>query len=483
MRIVIIGAGLGGLECGFLLSKQGHEICVLEKNPQVGGCLQSFRRRDHLFDTGVHYVGGLGEGEILHRLFEPFGLNRLPWQPLDRDNFDEVFYQGETFSFVNGYREFEEKMASYFPHQRKELAQYVQLLRKSQEGLQGLFNRDPMDSSGSSALLGQSAYQYLQTAFSDEKLRNVLSGTSLKMELSRQLPLYIFAQTNGTFIQSAWRLKGGGSLIADTLAAGIRSHGGEIRTASPATGFTATDGRITGVTVSSGDIVPCDAVISDIHPNLLMAMLPEGMVRRAYRARLCSLPNSVGMFTAHLLLKPGTVAYRNRNLFVHDRADLWEGDGSCRSVGVHFAVPGEGGYAGNIDLFTPMAWAEVAQWAQGRCGRRGDDYKAFKLRTAEKLIRLVEPHLPDLKGNIDAIYTSTPLTYRDYTGTHEGSAYGIVKDCEHVMTTFLPPRTPVPNLFLTGQNVNFHGILGVTVTAMQLVSMPPFSLADPTSRK
>ena len=481
MKIVIIGAGWGGLECGVLLSKKGHDVCVLEKNPQVGGCLQSFRRHGQLFDTGVHYVGGLGEGEILHRLFEPFGLNRLPWQPLDRDGFDEVVYQGETYYFPNGYDSFEEKMISYFPHQREEIGQYVNLLRKSQAGLQELFDRNPMESSESSALLGQSAYQYLQAAFTDERLRNVLSGTSLKMELSRQLPLYIFAQTNGTFIQSAWRLKGGGSQMAEVLAAGIRSHGGEIRTASPATGFTVSDGRISGVTVNNGDVIPCDIVISDIHPALLMAILPEGLVRRAYRARLGSLPNSAGMFTAHLRLRPGKVAYRNSNLFVHDRADLWEGDGSCRSVGIHFAVPEEGNYASNIDLFTPMAWADVAQWAECRCGRRGDDYEAFKLRTAEKLIQLVEPYLSDLKGNIENIYTSTPLTYRDYTGTHEGSAYGIIKDCEHVMTTFLPPHTPVPNLYLTGQNVNFHGILGVTVTAMQLVAMPPFSLADPTS--
>ena len=469
MKIVIIGAGLGGLECGFLLSKRGHNVCVLEKNPQVGGCLQSFRRRGQLFDTGVHYVGGLGEGEILHRLFEPFGLNRLPWQPLDRDNFDEVIYQGERFSFVNGYSEFEEKMISHFPHQKEEITHYVNLLRKSQAGLLELFSQNPMASSESSALLGQSAYHYLQTAFSDEKLRNVLSGTSLKMELSRQLPLYIFAQTNGTFIQSAWRLKGGGSQIAEHLAAGIRSHGGELHTASPATGFTVCDGRISGVTVNNGDVIPCDTVISDIHPNLLMAMLPEGLVRRAYRARLCSLPNSAGMFTAHLQLKAGKVAYRNRNIFVHEHSDLWDGDNCCRSVGIHFAVPEEGGYADNIDLFTPMAWAEVAQWSESLCGRRGDDYEAFKQTKAEKLVRMVEPYLSDLKGNIEDIYTSTPLTYRDYTGTHEGSAYGIVKDCEHVMTTFLPSRTPVPNLYLTGQNVNFHGILGVTVTAMQLI--------------
>ena len=482
MKIVIIGAGLGGLECGYLLSKQGHDVCVLEKNPQVGGCLQSFCRHGQIFDTGVHYVGGLGEGEILHRLFAPFGLNRLPWYQLDRDCFDEVIYQGKPFSFANGYQEFKEKMTDCFPHQKEEIEQYVNLLRMSQDGLQKLFGDGP-EMAGSAEMLSQSAYQYMQTAFTDEKLRNVLSGTSLKMELSRNLPLYIFAQTNGTFIQSAWRLKGGGSQIAETLAEGIRSHGGKILTSSPATGFTATDGRITGVVVSDGDVVTCDTVISDIHPNLLLAMLPEGMVRKAYKARICSLPNSAGMFTAHLLLKSGAVTYRNRNLFIHDRADLWDAAGSCRSVGVHFAVPEEGGYVRNIDLFTPMAWAEVAQWAQERCGRRGDDYEAFKLRTAEKLIRMVEPYVPDLKGNIEKIYTSTPLTYRDYTGTHEGSAYGIIKDCEHVMTTFLPPRTPVPNLFLTGQNVNFHGILGVTVTALQLLAMPPFSLADPTSHK
>ena len=431
--------------------------------------MQSFRRNGQLFDTGVHYVGGLGEGEILHRLFEPFGLNRLPWRQLDRDSFDEVIYQDKIYSFPNGYNSFEEKMCVYFPHQQKEIGQYVNLLRKSQEGLQELFEKNPMDSSGSSTLLGQSAHQYLQAEFTDATLRNVLSGTSLKMELNSTLPLYLFAQTNGTFIQSAWRLKGGGTQMAEVLADGIRSHGGEIRTASPATGLTASDGRISGVTVANGDVIPCDIVISDIHPALLMAMLPEGLVRRAYRARICSLPNSAGMFTAHLQLRKDKVPYRNRNLFIHSHSDLWDGDNCCRSVGVHFAVPEEGTAATNIDLFTPMAWADVARWEGTVRGHRSNDYTAFKQATTEKLIGLTETYIPEIKGNIEKIYTSTPLTYRDYTGTIEGSAYGILKDCDHVMTTFLPPRTPVPNLYLTGQNVNFHGILGVTVTATQLV--------------
>ena len=64
--VAILGGGLGGLQCGYILAKNGLNVCVIEKNPLAGGCLQSFRRRgagDTIceFDTGLHYVGGLDE--------------------------------------------------------------------------------------------------------------------------------------------------------------------------------------------------------------------------------------------------------------------------------------------------------------------------------------------------------------------------------------------------------------------------------------
>ena len=59
--VVIIGGGLGGLECGYILSKQGYSVCILEQNPQLGGCLQTFRRAGLTLDTGFHYVGALDE--------------------------------------------------------------------------------------------------------------------------------------------------------------------------------------------------------------------------------------------------------------------------------------------------------------------------------------------------------------------------------------------------------------------------------------
>ncbi len=46
-----------------------------------------------------------------------------------------------------------------------------------------------------------------------------------------------------------------------------------------------------------------------------------------------------------------------------------------------------------------------------------------------------------------------------------GSAYGLLKDHRNALVSLLPSKTRVPNLFLTGQNLNVHGALGVTLTS------------------
>ena len=64
--VIIIGSGLGGLQCAYILSKEGYNVCVLEKNNKLGGCLQTFRRNNTLFDTGMHYIGSMDEGQVLN---------------------------------------------------------------------------------------------------------------------------------------------------------------------------------------------------------------------------------------------------------------------------------------------------------------------------------------------------------------------------------------------------------------------------------
>lgn len=470
-KVVIIGAGLGGLQCAYILAKKGFQVTVLEHDLHIGGCLQSFRRGNVTFDTGFHYVGGLGEGQSLYGLFRYFHLLDLPWHRLDTDCFDEVIIGNGRFPFAQGHHHFVEVLARQFPHQQKELSQYVSFLQQVGYHLPDSFLPRDTNEFYSSSLFAQSAWQYLQDTISDPLLRKVLSGTSLKMELQAEtLPLYIFAQINNSFVESAWRLRGGGQQIADSLRSSIEAMGGIVRTSATVTHLFENNGLVSEVEINGSERLAADWVISDAHPVSTLDLIDDcPAIRKVYRRRIYAMQNTFGMFTANIRLRPETVPYQNRNIFIHLRdADLWHpSTNRVESLLVNYYLPADGSsFTPCIDLLTPMSWQQVQRWADKPRGHRGEDYVAFKADKTEECLRLVEPYIPDIRHSIEHIYSSSPLSYKSYTLTHEGSAFGVRKDYNNTLTTILTPRTPLKNLFLTGQNLNLHGILGVSMTSV-----------------
>ena len=150
--VIVIGAGLGGLECGYLLSRAGRRVLVLERGTQPGGCLQSYRRDGLSFDTGFHYVGGVGEGESLYPVFRYLGLADLPWQRMDKA-FDLVTIGGRTFPIMQGFDAFVEALTAEFPAEREALRRYADLL---QEVLRRQFDEwTPADNGKSAAFFGR----------------------------------------------------------------------------------------------------------------------------------------------------------------------------------------------------------------------------------------------------------------------------------------------------------------------------------------
>lgn len=459
MSVVIIGSGFGGLVCASILAQAGERVTVLERQVQPGGCLQSYRRGGYSFDTGFHYVGGLSEGQRMNAIFRRLGLMQLPWQRLDADGFDRVTIAGETFCFAEGYDAFVEQLADRFPHQKTALRRYVDMLRETDEtapGDPGVFER-----------YGQNAYHWLSDTVSDPLLLNVLSGTSLKMELRREsLPLFAFAHGNSSFIQSSWRLKGDGNMIVDTLVEGIRCNGGSLVCRAEVEEFIEREGRIVAARCKNGDCYEADTFISDVHPQQTFALVKESQVlKRIYRRRIAMLENTFGMFTASLVLKPGSMQYFNHNKFVYSEPNVWDGTGLMVSA----RVPEEGSDLRQIDLLTPMRWSSVEQWKDTCVGRRGEDYRQMKRLMAQRCIEEAETVIPGLREMVSEVHTSTPLTYRDYTLTPDGAAYGARKDSRNMVLTMISPRTPLPNLLLTGQSVMLPGLEGVAMTAMMTV--------------
>lgn len=470
--IVIIGSGLGGLECGYILSKHGYKVCVLEKEAQAGGCMQSYRRRGVALDTGLHYVGGLAPGNSLYPIFKYLNLMDLPWQHLDPSGFDHVMIGDRNFRYAEGHEAFAENLAQEFPAERQALQHYVSVMKDVGSHLHdAILPRDEVNFM-TQTLFGRSAYQFLKETFSDPLLPHVLCGSSLKMELNMEtLPLYTFAQGNNSFIESSWRLKGDGSLLVDSLVRDICRMGGEVICKAEVEELIETGGKISAARLVSGECYEAETFISNLHPTVTLDLIKESScIKKIYRRRMHSLSNTYGMFTTSLVIKPGMLPYFNWNQYVYREANVWEyykTNDPVSGILISCRVPEDGTTDVRIlDLLTPMPWEKVSQWSDTKVGHRGEEYKAFKERKTRECIDLAERFIPGLHSMVEAHYSSTPLTYRDYTYTPEGSAYGVRKDWQNPMMTLLSPKTPVPNLLLTGQSLTLHGLLGVSMTSL-----------------
>lgn len=472
--IIIIGSGLGGLECANLLAARGLRVLVLERERQPGGCMQSFVRHGFRFDTGLHYIGGLGPGEPLQAPFHLLGLDTLPWHRLDLDGFDLVTLGDRTFRLAQGFDNFVDALASSFPKERAGLEQLVQALRQSDREQWDSLNPDSDSNPLFSSSFTTGAWDYLNTIIHDPLLVDVLSGNATRMELCREsLPLFVFAHTNSSFVQSSWRLRGDGNLLVKALVDKLRQQGGEVICQAQVDTLIIREGKVTAVRCMDGTEYEASTFISDVHPAQTLSWVRQAhVIRPIVLHRVNAMTNTHGMLTVQILLKAGTLPYFNHNHFVYRPGvspwDLPLSDGTVGGVMVSCRVPEDGSrYTRQVDILTPMALDACSAWNDTTVGQRGDDYLRFKDAQAEACIALAETVLPGLRDAIEAQYVSTPLTWRDYTLTPDGSAFGTRKDYHSPLLTTLSPRTPIPNLFLTGQNVMLQGVQGVTMTAMQ----------------
>ena len=468
--IIIIGSGLGGLECAHILSSAGKSVLVLEQAEQAGGCMQSYTRRKLKQDTGFHYVGGLQEGQSLHNIFKHLGLLKLPWHKLDNE-FDRILIGDRSFAIVQGYDAFVDTLALEFPTERAALLRYAHKLELSLRQQFALLNPAGNAFSEPHIDFETNAWQYLQETFHDPMLVNVLSAASLKMELNKEsLPLFTFTHGNSSFIESSWRLKGDGSLIVDSLISDIRAQGGKIICNAGVTELVEKDGKVVQAHCTDGETYEADVFISDVHPALTCDLVKGSNKMKSYCKRMHRLQNTHGIFTASLCIRPGALRYFNYNQFIYKRPDVWTfhlGNAPVSGVMASSRVPEDGSeYVRQIDLLTPMAWDSCKAWEDTKPGRRGEDYKAMKNRMAGECISLAENAIPGLREMVSDCYTSTPLTYNSYLNSPGGTAYGVRKDCRNPLMTLLSVRTPLPNLLLTGQNLILHGVHGVTVTSL-----------------
>jgi all-trans-retinol 13,14-reductase len=276
---------------------------------------------------------------------------------------------------------------------------------------------------------------------------------------------------HSSYIEGAYRFIGGGSQLSDFLAESVLAFGGTILKKAEVTRLFHESGNVTSLEINHSEKILADNFISDIHPKTLMRLMDEHAFRPAFKHRVDSIGETYGMFTVYLAMKEKAFRYINKNYFCYHVKDLWNDFHYTEDIWpggymVHFSPASiDMEYTDAIIVNTIMRWEEVLPWVNTKVENRGEEYLAFKQRKAEIVMAELETDFPGINKATKFINTSSPLTYRDYTGTWEGSVYGIQKDYNSPLKTLILPRTRLRNLLLTGQNTNVHGVVGVTIGA------------------
>ena len=482
--IVLVGSGLGSLLCAALLGKHGYRVCVLEKNRQFGGCLQSFAREKQVFDSGVHYMGSLAPGETLYQVFKYAEIaDDLPLEKMDEAVFDRIVFldDQESYDQAQGYARFIETLVPQFPEEADAIRRYCEQLQSVCRHFayyhlapgQGLADKQPV--------LDLTLKDGLASLTSNTRLQEVLAGNNLLYAGdASNTPFYVHALVVNSYLQSAWKCRDGGSQITRRLVKTIRRYGGMLHNHAEVVSLEEKDGIINAAVLKNGERITGNHFISNLHPQQTLALTGSKLLRPLYRQRINALKNTISSFCVYLTIQPGTMRYEKHNYYLHTKNGVWEAI-QCdpatwpQTLFVFFGAGQQQQDATTITLMTYMPYDWVQPWADSfntdaAPADRGESYTAFKKEMEQKMIDMAARQFPELPAAIQSINSASPLSYRDYIGTADGSLYGIAKDAHNPLGSFVSARTKIPNLYLTGQNLLMHGLLGVSLAALQTCS-------------
>lgn len=477
-KAIIIGGGIGGLFTGAFLAKNGIKVTVLEKNGIIGGGLQCFRRRDKVFETGMHIMGGFEEGGSLNKICKYLGiLDTLNIHHIHADCMDEIHYEttGEVYLIPSGKDAFIAKLTEYFPLEKEGIQSYVnEIYRLTEEVPLFYLHEAPEGITVHSEKFIWPADKLIAHYVKDEKLREILAYLNpLYGGVEGHTPAYIHALINVLYINGASRFIDGSQQLADALKCVITAHGGDVISNKEVVKIEVEDKSITSVHTKDGCEFTADFYISSIHPVELLNILPQGTFLKGFVKRLNEIPNSYSAFSLFIDLKPQMLKYIDHTCYyMEDYGQMWTQDtydeGNWPSGFMYMTPPdtNQGEYANRLLVHCIMSYEQVKEWSDTKVGHRGSAYEQWKSNRVNNILDKLSKVFPGFKVMVANVYAASPLTIRDYYNTKEGAIFGYRKDCENLIFSQLPVYTKVKNLLLTGQNINLHGICGTPLTAI-----------------
>lgn len=484
-RVVVVGAGIGGLTAAALLAQSGYDVLVLEAQTYAGGSASTFVHKEYRFESGATVAGGFQPNgphyiaaELLDidwhvHVHDPAWVVHLPDRTIEltQDNADVLAKFPDTAPFWEEQSRIADlawrMSAQGLPWPPRDLSELFQLAKV---GL-GNFPQD---------------LRLIPFAFSSVRQwinRNGLGDDQAFIRFM-DATLLISAQTTTPYVnalygatamdlprQGVYHVEGGIGGIAEQLVSKLRELGGDIQFRQHVTRIERDDnGCVTGVYAKKGQratketFFPADWVIANTTPWSLNALLQDASPAKL-RAEIQRRPDTQGAFVLHLGVRndglPDNIPDHHQ-IIRNMTGAMGEGETLFISISPEWdktRAP-EGMRAVTVSTHTAVQpWWDLLASDEDAYHRRKEEY-------ASRIIATIDEKIPGFARAVDLVLPGTPVTYEFYTRRHKGMVGGFPQTS---LFKARSPRTGIPNLRLVGDSI-FPGqsTAGVTLGAIRV---------------
>ncbi len=483
--VIVIGSGIGGLTAALTCAKAGRRVLVLEAAKQFGGFCNPFARKHFWFDTGIHYIGEMGEGQSLRRQFERLELyDAIGFRELNPEGFDRYVFPDYEVRMGKGAERFRDTLVRDFPHEREGIDKFFRLLAEMEQVI-----RLASKIKGPKSVLklvphAQLLWKYRNANFSevldgcvkDYRLRAALAGPGGDIGLppgkaSGFMMLGLLAH----FLGGAYFPKGGTKAVRDAYVTALKENGADLRRNAPVAKILADSDRVTGVRTAKGEEFFADVVISNADAAFTLGtLLGRDQLGSRLKRKIDSTTQSLGSLCAFIGtdLQLDTLGIDDANIWSYPSYDidaLYQPalDGVLGTELPFFLTSptlkdpgGTHAPAGKhtVELITFAAFEPFKKWSNEKVMKRDPEYKELKERLGMALVERAEQFIPNLASHMEVHEFSTPLTNVSFANVPQGAIYGPEHSPEQFGLGRYRTQGPVEGLLLCGSSVMGAGI-------------------------
>ncbi|MEW5810000.1 MAG: phytoene desaturase family protein [Actinomycetota bacterium] len=479
-RVVVVGAGLGGLAAAARLAALGHRVTVCEAASTVGGKLGVLHRDGFTFDTGPSLLTMPG---LLTELFDATGgAAELPVERVD---------PACAYRFADG-------TEMTLPHDPDAVPAAIdqalgrgagESWRRLHERSRRLWDlvgepvlRQPISLAALARMSARPAdlkavapwrtiHGLGRDAFTDPRLRLWLNRYATYSGSDPRRTPSVLSVTS--FVEQefgAWYVPGGLRRIVDAVAQRCTDLGVEIRTDSRVDALVMSGNRVRGVRCG-GSTVPADVVVSDADAEVLYGSLAPAPARLARRLR--RTPRSMAGFVMMLGLsgrEPGAAhrIYFPRDYDAEFDAIFGRRPAPVMDPAVYVHAPDDA--ALRPDDESEGWFVLVNAPAHDPAGGIDWDAEGLAERYSDRILDVLAERGVDVRPRLRFAEIITPADLERRTGAPGGAIYGTASHGPRAALRRPANRSPLPGVFLVGGSTHPGGGIPLVLMSAEIVA-------------